>query len=240
MKPVDIDFIKGWVRTSLIDYPGKIATVIYTAGCNLRCPICHNPELINAPNRYDAITLSEIFDYLNRRKGVIDGIVITGGEPLFHVDMVSLLEQLRALPVAIKLDTNGCYPERLQEIIERKLVDMIAMDIKSSKPLYAQLTGVKMDNSKAIERSLTILKQSGISYEIRTTVIPGVIDRGVIAEIVNWIAPVQQYALQQFRPVITLDPNYRKLEPISDYELNEMLELARQCIPDVSVRGLIS
>ncbi len=233
-----IDFVKGWVRTSLIDYPGKIATVLYTEGCNLRCPICHNPELITYPERYESIDLSEIFTYLKDRAGMVDGIVVSGGEPLLRPETLDLLEQFRSLKIAIKLDTNGCFPDRLAEILSHNLVDMVAMDVKGSKRLYPLVSGMKDFAVSKIDQSLTLLKQSSVDYEIRTTVIPQVIDIQAVTDIVEWIGPVQHYVLQQFRPVMTLDARYRYLEPLPDVQLNEMAEIARKVISDVSVRGL--
>lgn len=233
-----IDFVKGWVRTSLIDYPGKIATVLYTEGCNLRCPICHNPELITYPERYESIDLSEILTYLKDREDMVDGVVISGGEPLLRPETMDLLEQFRSLKIAIKLDTNGCFPDRLAEILSHKLVDMVAMDVKGSKSLYPLVSGVKDFDVSKIDQSLTLLKQSSVDYEIRTTVIPQVIDLKAVTDIVGWIGPVRHYVLQQFRPVMTLDARYRYLEPLPDAQLNAMAEIARKVISDVSVRGL--
>jgi len=238
MSQHEIDFVKGWVRTSLIDFPGKIATVLYTEGCNLRCPICHNPELITYPERYESIALAEIIAYLKEREDLVDGIVISGGEPLLRPQTLDLLEEIRPLPIAIKLDTNGTFPERLQEIISRKLVDMISMDVKGSKTLYPLVTGVDDFDISRIDQSLAILKQGQVDYEIRTTVIPQIIDLQAIDDIVSWIGTVERYVLQQFRPIMTLDARYRSLEPLPDAELNEMAKLARQKIANVSVRGL--
>lgn len=234
----NIDFIKGWVKTTFIDFPGKIATVIYTEGCNLRCPICHNPELIMFPDRYESIDITEIFAYIEERKALIDGIVLSGGEPLFHPETLDLLAALRPLPVAIKLDTNGYFPERLEQIVQNKSVDMIAMDVKGSPSLYPLVTGIEKFDIRKIESSLEILRKGSVPFEIRTTVIPQVIDEQVIADIAAWISPVDQYVLQQFRPVMTLDPQYRNLEPLSENRLNAMAEIAREVISNVTVRGI--
>ena len=238
MSQHSIDFVKGWVRTSLIDFPGKIATVLYTEGCNLRCPICHNPELITYPDRYESIDLSEIFTYLKDREDLVDGIVISGGEPLLRPETMDLLEQFRSLNIAIKLDTNGCFPDRLEEIISRKLVDSIAMDVKGSKSLYPLVTGMSEFNVSKIDQSLAVLKQDRVDYEVRTTIIPQLIDLKVLADIVSWIGPVKHYVLQQFRPVMTLDARYRSLDPTPEDQLNEMADFARKVIPNVSIRGL--
>ena len=148
----EFNFIKGWVRTSLIDYPGRIATVIYTGGCNLRCPFCHNPELLEHPERYDSIALREILEFMSLRNGVIDGVVISGGEPLVHKQIIDLLQLLRTYDIGIKLDTNGCFPERLKQIIDLQLVDMVAMDIKASKDYYATAVGSKNGVVTKIEK----------------------------------------------------------------------------------------
>ena len=233
-----IDFIKGWVKTSFIDFPGKIATVLYTEGCNLRCPICHNPELITYPERYESIDIDEIFAYIEQREALIDGVVISGGEPLIHPETVALLEALRALPVAIKLDTNGCFPERLEQIIVNKLVDMIALDVKAPPYLYPLVSGNKRFDITKLEHSLAVLRAGAVPFEIRTTVIPQVIDEQALTDLVAWITPVDHYVLQQFRPVMTLDPEFRNLHPLPEYRLTTMAEIARRVIPDVAIRGI--
>jgi pyruvate formate lyase activating enzyme len=238
-KPLpDIDFIKGWVRTSLIDFPGKIATVIYTGGCNLRCPFCHNPELLNGGDTYETIAFTEVLEFLKLRAGVIDGIVVSGGEPLIHKSIFNLLHKLREFDIKIKLDTNGCYPERLQRILELQLVDMVAMDIKASKETYAEVVGMKNDMTTKIDASLHILKASSIPFELRTTILPNFHTKQMMMDIVQWIAPVDHYYLQQFRPEVTLDDSYKQLQPVSESKLKSFQLICQQEIPHTEIRGL--
>lgn len=234
----NIDFIKGWAKTSFIDFPGKIATVLYTGGCNLRCPICHNPELVTDLEQYESINMEEIFTYIQERQALIDGVVISGGEPLVHQETLALIDQFRALPVAIKLDTNGCFPDRLESIVNQKHVDMISLDVKAPPALYPLVSGNAGFDIQKIERSMAILRNGAVPYEIRTTVIPHIIDEKAIGDLTAWIKPVKHYVIQQFRPIMTLDPQYRKLEPLPENRLYAMADIARKVIPDVTVRGL--
>ena len=234
----EIDFIKGWVRTSLIDYSGKIATVIYTGGCNLRCPFCHNPELLSGGDGYETIAFQEIMEFLKFREGMIDGIVVSGGEPLIHKSIITLFRKLREFDIQIKLDTNGCFPEQLQMILDLGLIDMVAMDIKSSRDAYSEIVGNKRDIVKKIDASLNILKSSSIPFELRTTILPNIHTKQMMLDIVQWIAPVEHYYLQQFRPEVTLDHSYNRLRPVTQSELKELQLVCQQIIPQTSIRGL--
>jgi pyruvate formate lyase activating enzyme len=234
----DFPYIKGWVRTSLIDYPGLIATVLYTACCNLRCPFCHNPELLFGGEDVDSIDLIEILNFSNLRKGMVEGIVVSGGEPLLHASIIDLLKLLRAQALKIKLDTNGCFPDRLQEVLHLGLVDMVAMDIKASKNAYDKATGIRHLLPDKVVQSLQILKSSNIPFELRTTIIPDFHTKEMMRDIAEWIAPVDSYVLQQFQPEDTFAPDYRKLKPLSEGELISMKQIAEQYIQNVSIRGL--
>ena len=190
--------IGGLQKTTLIDYPGKIACTVFTIGCNFRCPFCYSGELVLPSKIKNCPVLPEnkLFDFLKERKGMLEGVVLCGGEPTIHNDLQNFAEKIKALGYSVKLDTNGSNPEMLKNLIEKKLIDYVAMDIKSSKEKYKTYSGIKIDLSK-IEKSVNILKQGKIGYEFRTTLAPG-LDRQDIKKIAAWIGPAQNYFLQEF------------------------------------------
>lgn len=211
--------ILGFQKTTLIDYPGKIASTIFLGGCNFRCGYCHNPELISnfAKNSFSE---EEIISSLKERIAFIDGVCITGGEPTVHKDLIDFIKKIKELNLLVKLDTNGTNPEMLKKLLDLKLLDYVAIDIKTGFSKYEKLTNSKgtMEN---IERSIKILINSSVDYEFRTTVIPGFFDEQDIKEIKKMISGTKKYYLQQFRPKKTLDPSFSKIPSYSTKELNE-------------------
>lgn len=228
--------IRGWVKTSLIDYPGKIATVLFTSGCNFRCPYCQNSELVLHPESLPEIDPAEIFQLLTRRRGLIDGVVITGGEPTLQKGIENFLRKVKELGLATKLDTNGYRPQVLRELFERGLLDYVAVDIKTSLAKYPLAAGVPVD-MRRIEESVRLIMSSGIDHEFRTTVVPGIVASEDVEEIAKLIAGAGKYILQQFRPQVTLDPHFREITPYPAETLLEMAQVAERWI-DVEVRGL--
>jgi pyruvate formate lyase activating enzyme len=237
--------IRGWVKTSLIDYPGKIATVIFTSGCNFRCSYCHNSELVLHPESLPEIDPADIFKLLTRRWGLIDGVVITGGEPTLQNGLGEFLQTVKGLgpstglrtSVAAKLDTNGYRPQVLRELLERELLDCVAMDIKASPAKYPLAAGVPVD-WRRIEESVRLILTSGMDYEFRTTVVPGIVAPEDVEEIAKLIAGAKKYILQQFRPQGSLDPRFREIAPYPAQTLLEMAQAAERWIGEVEVRGL--
>jgi len=229
--------IRGWVRTSLIDYPGRIATVLFTSGCNFRCPYCQNSELVLHPDGLPEIDLAEIFQHLTRRRGLIDGVVITGGEPTLQKGLDDFMRKLKELGLAIKLDTNGYRPQILRELLEQGLLDYVAMDIKTSPAKYPLAAGVPVEGQR-IEESVRLILTSGIDHEFRTTVVPGIVAPEDVEEIVKLIARAGKYVLQQFRPQATLVPRFREIAPYPARTLLEMAQAAERWIGEVEVRGL--
>jgi pyruvate formate lyase activating enzyme len=229
--------IRGWVRTSLIDYPGKIATVLFTSGCNFRCPYCQNSELVLHPESLPEIDPVEIFQLLTRRRGLIDGVVITGGEPTLQKGLEHFLRKAKELDLATKLDTNGYRPQVLRELLERGLLDCVALDIKTSLAKYPLAVGVPVD-VRRIEESVKLILSSGIDYEFRTTVVPGIVVPEDVEEIAKLITGAGKYILQQFRPQGTLDPRFREIAPYPAQTLLEMAQAAGRWIDGVEVRGL--
>jgi pyruvate formate lyase activating enzyme len=222
--------LKGWVRTSLIDYPEHIATVLFTAGCNLRCPSCHNASLVLRPGELPRLPEEEVWEHLARRAGLLDGIVLTGGEPTLQPDLLPFLRRLRTLPLAIKLDTNGFRPDVLEAVLAEGLLDYVAMDVKAPPEKYALLAGRPGLDLAPLQRSMALLRASAIAYEFRTTVVPGLLQEEDLAAIARWLEGSPRYFLQQFRAVSTLDP---ALESAIPYPLGRLQAMAGICAPFV-------
>lgn len=163
--------IQGIQKLTLLDYPGKMACVLFTAGCNLRCPFCHNSRLVVNPEKESEYGEEEILAFLEKRQGILDGVVITGGEPLLQKDISDFIVKIRELGYSVKLDTNGTFPEKLRELIDKGLVDYVAMDIKNSPELYAETVGVTGFDISRIKESISILLEGKVDYEFRTTVV---------------------------------------------------------------------
>ena len=229
--------IRGWVRTSLIDYPGKIATVLFTSGCNFRCPYCQNSELVLHPDSLPEIDPAEIFKLLTRRRGLIDGVVITGGEPTLQKGLDDFMRKLKELGLVIKLDTNGYRPQVIRDLLERGLLDYVAMDIKASAAKYPLAAGVPVEGQR-IEESVRLILSSGIDHEFRTTVVPGIVAPEDVEEMARLIAGAEKYILQQFRPQETLEPRFREVTPYPAQTLLKMAQAAERWMGEVEVRGL--
>ena len=189
--------ISGFQKLTLLDFPGHTACTLFTSGCNMRCPFCHNTPLVKgtAPESYEE---EEIFSFLQKRQGLLDGVAITGGEPLLQKDIVPFIKKIKELGYKVKLDTNGSEPEVLKELISLSLVDFIAMDIKNSKEKYALTSGVDV-KLEDIEKSVELIKDSGIPHEFRTTVVRQLHTKDDIESIALWLGKNEKYYLQQFR-----------------------------------------
>lgn len=191
--------IAGLQKLTLLDFPGKVACTVFTAGCNFRCPFCQNASLV-LPERFgEEIRAEELLDFLRKREGVLDGVAITGGEPMLHADLPDLLRKIRALGFQVKLDTNGSFPERLKAVIDEGLVDYVAMDIKNAPEKYAETAGVSALDLAAIERSKLLLMEGRVDYEFRTTVVKGLHDRDSLLKAAQWIEGAKRWYLQQYR-----------------------------------------
>jgi pyruvate formate lyase activating enzyme len=189
--------IQGFNKLTLLDYPGLTACTVFTGGCDLRCPFCHNASLVNI-NDDTTVSEEEFFSFLKKRVNILDGVCITGGEPLLQKDIYSFISNIKALGFAVKLDTNGAYPEKLSELINAGIIDYVAMDIKNSKEKYAQTVGVSNLDITPYEKSVEILKNSGIDYEFRTTIVKELHDLSDIQKIGEWIKGAKKYFLQSF------------------------------------------
>lgn len=230
--------IKGWVRTTLLDFPGQIASAIFSGGCCFRCPMCHNADLVLRPNTLPEIPAEIVLEYLGGRKGKITGLVVSGGEPCLEPGLIDFLRQVRALGINIKLDTCGYLPDVLARLLYEDLVDMVAMDIKAPPAKYARLAGLEQIDLDRIDASITMILNSGLPYEFRTTVVSDWLTLDDIAAIVDWLAGAQHYALQQFRPQECLDPALNQKNPYPRSVLLGMLAIASPKIRHVTLREI--
>lgn len=214
----------GWQKFSLIDYPGKISAVLFTQGCPFRCPYCHNPELVSVgQGMFAPITEKDVLDFLVSRRGQLDGVVITGGEPTLQPDLLDFLAKLKGLGFFIKLDTNGSRPEILEAALARGLVDYLAMDIKAPLEKYQAHINAEVDAEK-IRASLNLAMNSGLPYEFRTTVVRERLSPEDLLEIGRTISGARLYVLQRFLPDKTLDPDFSGATTYSDEEFAEICE----------------
>ncbi len=230
--------IKGFIKTSLLDWEGMIVSTLYTPYCNFRCPYCQNSVLILHPEQLPTHSFDEITGYLSGHKGWVDGICLTGGEPCMYADLPLFLKKIRKLEVKIKLDTNGSFPKMLERVLKEGIVDYVAMDIKAplEQKQYDKATGVKV-NLEKIKESIRIIRESGIDYEFRTTVVPGLHTADSLVEIAKFIKGAKKYALQNFVAQETLDPEYLKLKPYSLEKLQKMAEGVSKYVDKCVARG---
>ncbi len=190
--------IQGLQKTTLLDYPGKVACTVFTSGCNFRCPFCHNASLVIGTAQYQKIPEEEFFAFLEKRRGILDGVCVSGGEPLVHQDIKEFMKKIRELGFLIKLDTNGSFPSMLSQIINEGLVDYIAMDLKNSPIKYAETIGVPDYDIGAIDKSVRIIMNSDVTYEFRTTVVQEFHTKEDFIQMSRWIRGAKAYYLQQY------------------------------------------
>lgn len=225
--------IAGFQKLTLLDFPGKVACILFTQGCNFRCPYCQNSGLIGHENE-ELISEEEIFSYLNKRKGVIDGVVVSGGEPTVQPDLESFMRKIKDMGFLVKLDTNGSNPELIEKLIKDGVVDYIAMDIKNVLPLYISVASVKASTEK-LKRSIEIIKSSSIDHEFRTTIIKNIHDIDKMKEICSYVGGDKMY-LQNFEQ--SENVLGKNLESFSKEELIEISKVMKGNYPNVKVRGI--
>ncbi len=218
----------GLQKLTLVDYPSKIAATVFSSGCNFRCPFCQNPELVlpEQIKKQPQITEKDFFDFLKSRQGLLEGVCLTGGEPTIQRDLPKFIRQIKNLGFLVKLDTNGYNPSVLDKLIKKKLVDYLAMDIKSSPERYSQAAGLKI-NLENIQKSIDLIKDSGLDYEFRITVIPTIVGQKEIRKIGQWLQGVKLIALQQFQNQKALDERFKKIKPYSEETLRKFLEILK-------------
>ena len=226
--------IGGLQKLTLIDYPGKIAATVFLIGCNFSCPWCYNPELVlpEKIKNHKKITEKYFFDFLKKRKGLLDGVVICGGEPTINKNLPDFIKKIKKPGYAVKLDTNGSNPEMLKNLIDKKLVNYVAMDIKA--PLktqnYEETAGVKINLNK-IKKSIKIIKDSRIDYEFRTTVLPKEHSSKDIINIAKELKGAKIYYLQSFKPIKTINPKYEKYKPFGQKQLKAIQKECEKYLP---------
>lgn len=230
--------ITGIQKLTLLDYPGTVACTVFTSGCNFRCPFCHNSMLV-LPEQIteNYLTDDEVFGFLKKRRGVLDGVAVTGGEPLLHRDLPQFLEQVKALGYKIKLDTNGSAPELLRGIVEAGLVDRVAMDIKNSPEQYAKTVGLEKFDIAPVEKSKDFLLSSSVDYEFRTTVVKGLHTRESLMSAAEWIRGAKEYYLQQFKDSGSLILP-QGLQAYDEKEMYALAQAVQEIIPGALVRGV--
>jgi len=230
--------IKGIHKTSFVDFPGKISAVLFTGGCNLECGYCHNPALARNDQNLEVISGKDALEFLSRRKGLIDAVTLSGGEPTLQKDIQDFIESVKKIPLLVKLDTNGLKPEVVNLLLKKDLLDYVALDVKTSPAKYNTLTHREVDFS-LIVKTLDSLRESGIDYEVRTTCVPGFCDEQDLREIGNAIGHVRRYVLQQFvSSVDMLDNSMRNIDPYPSRYLEKLCTVSLDFADESLVRGI--
>ena len=228
--------VKGLAKLTLLDFPGRVACTIFTGGCNLRCPFCHNASLAVRAADVDSIPEGEVFSFLQKRRGVLTGVCITGGEPLLNYDIDSFIEKIRSLGYAVKLDTNGCYPEKLRALIDRGLLDYVAVDIKNSRESYAKTVGIEGFDVSPIEKTVELLKEGRVPYELRTTVVAELHSDEDFKSIGEWISGAESYFLQCFND--SGDLIGEGLTAPTKADLTRYQDIVKQYVSNTHIRGI--
>lgn len=228
--------IHGFQKLTLLDYPGHTACTVFSGGCNFRCPFCHNAGLVLSPGQYDTVEEEEILAFLKKRRGILDGVCITGGEPLLNPDTEEFAAKVKALGYLLKLDTNGSFPERLENVVNAGLVDYVAMDIKNCLKKYPLTVGKEGFDTSPVERSVEFLRSGKVGYEFRTTVVREFHTEEDIREIGKWLASVPRYFLQAFSDSGELIGE--GLHGYSPEEYKRLLSAVREYIPSAELRGV--
>ncbi len=229
--------IKGFQGTSLLDFPGRVASLVFTGGCNLTCPFCHNGELVLKAELFPDIPVDELLADLEKRSKFIDGVVVSGGEPTIDPGLPAFLAELKARQLLVKLDTNGLCPEVLARLLEANLLDCVALDLKTSPCRYSELHTSSVDGS-LLRETVALLKQSGIEVEYRTTCIPKLVSETEIDEIGALISGAQLWVLQQYGAKHAMDEQWRQIDPYSRDNLLALAARATPYVKQVQLRGL--
>ncbi len=226
----------GIQKLTLLDYPGTVACTVFTLGCNMRCPFCHNALLVTKTEEADVYPEEDFFAFLGKRRGILDGVCVTGGEPLLQSDAGEFIAKIKAMGFKVKLDTNGSFPDRLEEILKSGNVDYVAMDIKNSPEKYAETVGIPGFDVSKIQRSIEIIKASGVEYEFRTTVVSPLHDAESIAGAAEMVKGSPRYFLQNFVDSGNLI-NGEGMSGLTEEELNKALAKAKDFNPQAEIRG---
>lgn len=226
----------GFQKVTLLDYPGKVASTVFLGGCNFRCPFCHNGTLVTNPNRYQTISDVEVLSHLYEKRKILDGVCITGGEPLLY-DVKPFLREVKQIGLLIKLDHNGTQPDKLQELISANLVDYVAIDIKNSRQKYAQTVGVANFDLTPIQRTIDLLRDGAVEYEFRTTVVKGLHDADDFPDIGKMIEGAKRYYLQQYVDSGDILHN-NQFTSYTQLEMQQFADIIKPYVPNVQIRGI--
>ena len=232
--------IGGLQKTSTIDYPGQLTAILFTQGCNLRCPYCHNPELISFNEDNPKFNKQKFFSFLEKRKEILDAVTVTGGEPTLQKDLIPFIRKIKEMGYLVKLDTNGLKPLILMELIKKNLVDYVAMDIKLPLGDYEELETKQSleDTIENLELSINaIIKYSKCDYEFRTTVVPGLHNKSSLKNIARDISGAENYYIQNFRPDKTLNKSFGDKRRFAENELEEFKKIAEKYVESVKIRN---
>lgn len=229
--------ISGLQKLTLLDYPGKVACTVFTGGCNFRCPFCHNSSLVLPERIVSDITEESVLSFLKKRQGMLEGVAVSGGEPLMQKGIADFLRKVRDMGYSIKLDTNGAFPERLEELLSEGLVDMVAMDIKNSPALYGKTVGLENFDIGRVARSRELLMAGPVDYEFRTTLVKGLHTIYSVREMAEWISGAKKYYLQQYKESGDIINN-EGLSAFNEEEMNALRAAAAEFVPAVQLRGV--
>lgn len=228
--------IQGYQKTTLLDYPGKVASTVFTGGCNFRCPYCHNGHLVLNSHQEPTIPMETIITHLKKRQKVLEGVCISGGEPTLQQDLISFIQQIKEMSLKVKLDTNGSHPDLLKELLEKKLVDYVAMDIKNSFKKYPKTIGVLDFDCSKIKISSSLLMEQSIPYEFRTTIVKELHQEEDLFHIGEWLKGASAYFLQQYK-----ESPYqiqKGFTPYSKETLHTFAEKLQPFFQSVGIRGV--
>lgn len=228
--------IYGLQKLSLLDYPGKTACTVFTGGCNFRCPYCHNASLVVGLNEVEPIDYDEFFAFLNKRKNILDGVCITGGEPLLQPDIEDFIREIKLLGYSVKLDTNGSFPDKLKHLIDEKLIDYVAMDIKNSPEKYSVTAGISEPVFSKINKSVELLLSNAVDYEFRTTVVKELHSKEDFVSVGEWIKGAKRYFIQSF--IDSGDILGGTFSAYSKSELEAIRDLMLSYVKETHIRGI--
>lgn len=228
--------IAGLQKLSLVDYPGLLSAVVFLEGCNFQCPYCYNADLIEGREEIE-YPEEELFAFLERRKNIVEAVVITGGEPTLHEGLKEFIFKIRDFGYRIKLDTNGSRPRTMRELFKQKAIDYVALDIKTAPSKYDFVCDLQDIRERLLE-VIGILFQNEVDYELRTTCVPGIVEGDDFYKISKVVKGAEKYFLQQFRSEQTFFPEYRKKKPFSNEELKRFKSILERTVPDVRIRGI--
>lgn len=227
--------IQGIQKLTLLDFPGKVACTIFTAGCNFRCPFCHNASLVVDIPTEAEMTEDKFFSFLEKRKGILEGVCVSGGEPLLQPDIEEFIAKIKAMGFLVKLDTNGSFPEKLKELVSNHLIDYVAMDIKNAIEEYSITAGTDERYVAAIKESVSYLKSNQIPFEFRTTVVKHFHTEESFEKIGQWIEGTEKYYLQKFKDSGDLINGH--VQGCTDEEMEKFLQIVKKYIPNARIRG---